>query len=87
MMTGRFSVGVAGVIRSCHWDAGNANGIAEQGGGIGETTCSACRPARADVGASVEHQLRLSAVRARSKQPKRRPNIVRNLDDQRDFSC
>lgn len=76
-------MGVAGVVRSCHWDAGNANGIAEQSGGIGETMCSACRPARADVGASVEHQLRLSAVRARSKQPKRRPNIVRNLDDQR----
>ena len=78
-------MGVAGVVRSCHGHTGNANGSAEQGGGIGEATRSACRPTRADVGASVEHQLRLSAIRRRSKQAERCPHIVRSLDDQRDL--
>src|SRR5579872_2625536 len=70
------------MVRRCHRYACNPHGIGEQGRSIRKATRSARRPARADVGTAIEHELRLPAVRGGAKQGERCPNIVCDFDDE-----
>lgn len=58
---------VAGVICGRNGNACHARAIAEQGARVGKTRYSARGPARSNVAAPIEHELRFSAIRRRSK--------------------